>query len=137
MKKYSPLLFLSTTILFNCCEKNSGITNRYDNVVTDNPTSYLLVSEDWSGPSTNGESISFFYNDQNLVTKIGRYQWGTYSVNGGPLQTWYDSSYSYYEYTDGLATKITSSENGGGSYIIYVYNNDRLPIERIIYDALG
>lgn len=128
MKKQS-LLFISLAIFFSfsCKKEYIGLgSNR-------NPTSYLLKKQTWTGPATNGESFSYIYNADNLVSKIERYQWGTYNTNGEPQQTWHDTAYYTFEYTNGLCTKWRMQEGGADGYFIYEYNNQKLPVKRTAY----
>lgn len=97
-----------------------------------NPTSYILKRMIMSGPQTNGESFLFIYNKDNLVSEIQRYQWGTSSINGGPTQTWYDTSYSTFEYQRGLCTKWSVDKPGRG-YFVLKYNDKNLPVSRTSY----
>ncbi len=97
------------------------------------PGSYLLKRQIWTAPTANGGSFLYIYNSDHLVSRIERYQWGTYSVNGGQLQTFYDTSYYALEYAGNLCTKLTISDGGADGYIAYEYNDQNLPIKSTIY----
>lgn len=129
-KQFVLFILLISLLSFSCrkerdCEKNeSYITN---------PTSYLLKRQIWTGPTTNGGSFLYVYNSDHVVSRIERYQWGTYSSNGGPLQTWYDTAYYTFEYTNGLCTKWSVDEGGAKGYFVYEYNEKKLPVKRTLY----
>jgi hypothetical protein len=129
MKRYAFIVILSVNLFLAGCTKDNNFMNAY----IQNPTSYLLTKEEWTGPSSNGESFFFFYNDYNLVTKVERCQWGTVSVNGGPAEMWYDTADYFIEYSNGLASKVTMEEGGSLAYLIYEYDNGHLPTKRTIY----
>ena len=123
-------LFISLIILLNfSCTKDNGNNNTY----ATNPTSYILKRQTWTGPTTNGESFLYIYNSDNLISRIERYQWGTSSINGGPLQTWYDTAHYTFEYTSGLCTKWTINEGGANGYFVYEYNRRNLPVKGTLY----
>ena len=131
MKK-NVFLFISLIILLNfSCKKNDQYCK--NNTYAINPTSYILKRQTWTGPTTNGSSFLYIYNSDNLISKIERYQWGTYSMNGGPLQTWYDTAYYAFEHNNGLCTKWTMNEGGANGYFVYDYNNRNLPVKRTLY----
>src|ERR1700761_491210 len=102
MKKKS-LLLISLSIFFIACKKENfrfDYTSKTDTPYITNPTSYVLKKQTWTGSTTNGQSFLYIYNTDHLVSKIERYEWGTYSQNGGPQQTWYDTSHNTFEYTN-------------------------------------
>jgi len=125
------LLFIGLTsfIHFSCRKDNLGKSSTYGT----NPTSYVLKRQTWTGPTTNGSSFLYKYNSDHLVSAIEYYQWGSYAVNGGPSQKWYDTAYYGFEYTNGLCTKWTMNEGGGKGYIRYEYNDRDLPAKSTIY----
>lgn len=124
--KHISLLFGLTAILGLSCKKQS-ILGHPNSFIT-NPTSYILKHQTWTGPTSNGESFSYFYNSENLISRIERYQWG----GGGTSQMWYDTSYYQFEYNNGLCTKWTINDGFQG-YFIYKYNDQKLPLSRTIY----
>jgi len=129
MKKEFLFGFLIiSAIIFSCRKKYDFVDGN-----NQNPTSYILKKETWSGSTTNGEAFAFFYNNDRLVSRIERYQWGTYSVNGGPPQTWYDTSYYTFEYVNGLCKKSNVKDGGADGYFVYEYNNKNLPVKRTCY----
>lgn len=137
MNKIS-LLLLSIVLLFciSCKKETEEITKAtYSNIPNNNPTSYLLKSQIWSGPSTNGGGFFYYYNSDNQVYKIKRHQWGTGSSNGGPVVRWDDTTYYYFEYTNGLCTKWTIDDHGSKGYYTYDYNAQNLPYKRTTYGA--
>ena len=131
MNKKILLLVALTSLLAFSCRKE--IDPRKNGPYITNPTSYVLKHQTWTGPTTNGGSFLYIYNPDHLVSKIERYQWGTYSTNGGPWQTWHDTSYYSFEYTNGLCTKWVIDEGGSQAYIVYEYNEKKLPVKRTIY----
>src|SRR6267154_2943032 len=114
------LILLIDLISFSC--KND------DSTVIANPASYLLKRQIWTGPATNGSSFLYIYGSDHLVSRIEQYQWGNYSVNGGPMQTWYDTSYYALEYVNNLCVKFTLRDGGANGYIVYEYNDQKLPV---------
>jgi len=125
MSRYARFLII-IVICFGC-RKDSV------NPVIQNPTSYILRKETWTGPTTNGESFAYFYNSSHLVERIERYQWGTYSANGGPTQTWFDTAYYTFEYQNGLCAKWSMNEGGACGFLVYEYNKRNLPVKRTLY----
>lgn len=97
-------------------------------VNSQNPTSYILRKQTWSGVSSNGESFAYFYNSDHLVSRIDRYQWS----NGTA-----DTTYSTFEYENGLCRKWTLYDGYARAfaygYFIYEYNNSDLPVKRTYY----
>jgi hypothetical protein len=129
-KQILLLISLVIFISFSCRKDiDSGKSKAY---IT-NPTSYILKHQIWSGPTTSGESFMYVYNSDHLISRIERYQWGTYSANGSSLQTWYDTAYYRFEYTNGLCTKWTINEGGANGYFIYEYNDGKLPVKSTLY----
>ncbi len=114
----------------SCKKENDFVKN---NPFLTNPTSYILKRQIWTGPTANGSSFLYSYDTNHLISKIERYQWGTYSVNGGALRTWYDTAYYAFEHTNGLCTKWTIDEGGAKGYFLYEYNHYQLPAKRTIY----
>jgi YD repeat-containing protein len=131
IKTITYSLFLFLAIIFFSCKKenNNSVSIPY---IT-NPTSYVLTSEIWSGPATNGEYFYFTYNSEHLISKIQRIQWGTESVNGGSMQKWYDTANYAYEYTHGLCSRWIVTEGGSNWFYTYEYNNNKLPVKRTVY----
>jgi hypothetical protein len=126
------LLFISLISLLNfSCRKVKDRSTSEPYI--SNPTSYVLKRQIWTGPTTNGESFLYVYNSDHLVSKIERYQWGTFSANGGPPQTWQDTAYYTFEYTNGLCTKWSIDEGGAKGYYVYEYNEKKLPVKRTLY----
>jgi hypothetical protein len=134
--KSQSLLFIPLIIFcfISCRKENLGFDDNQNTInhIT-NPTSYILKRQTWTGPTTNGESFLYKYNTNHLVSKIERYQWGTYSSNGGPQQTSYDTAYYTFEYTNGLCTKWRIQEGGADGYFIYEYNSQNLPVKRTLF----
>ena len=123
MNKKTLLLVALTSLLAFSCRKE--IDRGKNEPYITNPTSYVLKRQIWTGPTTNGGSFLYIYNKDHLVSKIERYQWG---------QTWHDTAYYSFEYTNGLCTKWVRDEGGGLSYIVYEYNEKKLPVKSTIYD---
>ncbi len=94
-----------------------------------NPTDYLLVSQTWAGPTTNGESYILSYNDQNLLSDAEHIQWGGGSTANG------DTSYYHFEYLNGLCQKWTITQKGNPSATFYTYNDKGLPVKVVYYDG--
>lgn len=132
MNKLISLFVLLASLLNFSCKKRIDFVPG-EGVIT-NPTSYILKRQTWTGPSTNGESFLYVYNNNHLVSRIERYQWGTYSVNGGP-QIWHDTAYYSFEYTKGLCTKWKIDETGASGYFVYEYNGKNLPVKRTLFDT--
>ena len=132
MKRQS-ILFIPLAIFFFLACRKENIGSIADTNYITNPTSYILKRQTWSGPATNGESFLYIYNTDHLVSKIERYQWGTFTTNGGPTQTWFDTAYYTFEYTRGICTKWRIQEGGADGYFIYEYNNRKLPAKRTLY----
>ena len=124
----NPIAVLFVTALIAACSCTKR-PNDEKKLEIQNPTSYLLRKIIWSGPTSNGESLAFFYNSDHLVSKIERYEW-----SGGPSQITYDTSYYSFEYTNGLCTKWKVSEGFEG-YFIFEYNTRNLPVKRTCYYA--
>ncbi len=126
-------LFLS---LLSSCKKDfvesADDPKTQTNHIT-NPTSYVLKKQSWTGPPNSGHHFSYEYNADHLVSKIERYQWGTYSVDGGPEQRWETTDYYTFEYTNGLCTKWRIQTSAGDGYFTYEYNNKNLPVKRTVY----
>ncbi len=124
--KYIPFFFISAFLIISC---------RHQITAPDTKTAvpYLLVSETWSGVTTNGETLTFSYNSDNLLSSITDATWGTVSYNGGPTQIQYDTGVSYYEYTNGLATKTWEKYSGPDYYTGYQYNAQGQLIKSINY----
>jgi hypothetical protein len=99
--------------------------------ITQNPTSYELLSIVWSGPPPNtvgiaptfGQAVYFTYNSNNLLTDYRRLDWGGDSIpSSGPPDTNY---YNYHlEYTNGLVSRMDHPYSGGESWNIYTYNTN-------------
>jgi hypothetical protein len=124
--------FISVIILLNfSCRKDDSYGK--NNTYATNPTSYILKRQTWTGPTTNGSSFLYIYNSDNLISRIERYQWGTSSINGGPLQMWYDTAYYVFEHNSGLCTRWTINEGGANGYFVYEYNPRNLPVKRTLY----
>ena len=123
------ILFFSVIIfLFLSCKKDNTSATPY---IT-NPTSYVLKRQTWSGPTTNGSSFSYSYNSDHLVSNIEEYQWTGISPNIA-----YDTARYSFEYTNGLCTKMVTSDGGANGYYIYEYNADKLPVKRTLYYSNG
>jgi hypothetical protein len=133
MKKQILLFILFTAVLNFSCRKEKDCSTGQPYIT--NPTSYILKRQTWTGPNTNGESFLYLYNADHLVSKIERYHWGTFSSNGGPIQTWYDTAYYTFGYTNGLCTKWAFDEGGSNGYYVYEYNEKKLPVKRTLYYA--
>lgn len=125
MKWQSALFIFWIPIVFSC-RKEVPQGNVAPKIT--NPTDYLLESITWSGPTTNGQSQLFFYNSDNLVSSLETIQWccGT--------TTMADTTYEYFQYSNGLCKKVTVSGtfSGNGS-IIYEYNDRGLPEKATTY----
>ena len=133
MRKYSILFIFLITMFFISCKKDN---NDIKTSNSQNPTSYLLKRQTWTGSVSNGQSILYVYNGDNLVSKIEKYEWGTYSTNGGTIQTWYDTTFYSFEYTNGLCTKwIVGKEGTQQNYFVYEYNNDKMPVKLTYYST--
>src|SRR4030095_6291851 len=131
MNKQFVLFILLTSVLSFSCRKERDCEK--DETYITNPTSYVLKRQIWTGPTTNGGSFLYVYNSDHVVSRIERYQWGTYSSNGGPLQTWFDTAYYTFEYTNGLCIKWSVDEGGAKGYFVYEYNEKKLPVKRTLY----
>lgn len=108
-----------------------------------NPTSYELVSETWSGVATNGESILFTYDSTHLLTDYKQIQWGQggYSITDSgnfPLPGFSDTSYNHLEYSNGRVSKqYVIDKNGGQGYWTYEYNSKGWLVKITTYDLNG
>ena len=122
--------FLIFTLIGASCNKHID-TGRATPYIT-NPTSYILKRQIFSGPTTNGKSFLFIYNQDNLVSEIREYQWFSVSTNGAPPQIWHDTASSKFEYENGLCTKWSVDKPGRG-YFVYKYNDKNLPVSRTVY----
>lgn len=129
--KFATILFATFLLLGVSCKKD--LLNSSNGPYITNPTSYILIRETWAGPTTNGSSFLYIYDTSHLVSKIEQYEWGTYSVNGGQIQTFYDTSYYTFEYTNGLCSKSRVQSGGAEGYYAYEYNDQKLPVKRTLY----
>lgn len=103
------------------------------NPLSGNPTSYVLTRQTFEHDrGTNGQSYFYTYNSDNMIAEIMRVQWGKYRENGGPEQTWIDTSYQRFEYRNNLPY-IMWEVGSGESNVQYSYNADRLPSKRTVY----
>jgi hypothetical protein len=101
-------------------------------------TSSLLIEANWSGPSTNGQDITFSYNSNNQVSQIRNAEWYSFSYNGGSYQIGYDTSYITFAYTNGLVTKAWGNQFASGyAYERYEYNDRQLLIKKTSYDRVA
>ena len=66
-----------------------------------------------------------------------RYNWGTFSTNRGPIQKWHDTSYTTFEYKNGLCYKINTIEDFGRAHRLYEYNALKLPAKATTYNFGG
>jgi len=97
-------------------------------------TSSLLTRITWSGPATNGLSYLFSYNNEGLVSKVTNTAWGTFQING--IQSmWKDTSYTYFEYSNGRVSKSWGS-GFSSAYFRYQYDNKGLLTKRIYYSSV-
>lgn len=140
MKKQSFLFITLILSIFSSCKRDivesadTPMTQSNDNT---NPTSYVLKRQTWTGTGSNGQSFLYEYNSDHLVSKIERYQWGTYREDGGSEQRWETKDYYTFEYTNGLCNKWRIQETGIDYYFIYEYNNKNLPVKRTAYSTYG
>lgn len=96
--------------------------------VAQNPTSYELISEVWSGPVTNGQSYLFAYDSTHLLTSYKRIQWGQggYNITDSgnfPLPGFADTSYFHVEYSNGRVSGLYSVDGGARGYAAYEYDS--------------
>jgi hypothetical protein len=153
MTKQKLMYFTLVLFFLYACKKDK--IEIYENTI--NPTSYVLTKQTFiTSTGSNGQWYNYIYNEENLIKEIQRIQWGTYTVNGGELQRWQDTSYQFfvysnnlpikciieegpntwyyeYEYTNGLITKKTfySSDNSVDGYGIYKYDEYNRLIEAL------
>ena len=97
--------------------------------VITNPTSYVLISDTWAGPITNGTSYLFSYNSDHLISTIEWIQWSNGSTLNG------DTVYYHYQYANGLCDKVIMNHNGETAYSTYEYNNKGLAIKVVLYNG--
>jgi hypothetical protein len=95
-----------------------------------NPTDYLLVSQTWTGPTSNGLSYILSYNKENLLSDAENIQWWGGSTSNG------DTTYYHFEYANGLCQKVTVTDNPRSTgTIIYEYNTKSLPVKVVFYNS--
>ena len=131
MKTTFLILIGINTFLFSSCKKNFDVGSNTNSPYTDNPTSYILKSQVWSGPTTNGLSYLYTYNNNHLITSIKEIDWRMQTDNGTSSQKVYDTTYNTFEYMNGLCSKATERINEFNAYYTYEYNSNRLLIKRI------
>lgn len=123
--KYTCLLISVFFLLMGCRKSMTSAPAGF----SQNPTSYELVSEVWSGPVTNGQSYLFTYDDStHLLTSYKRIQWGQggYNITDSgnfPLPGFSDTSYFHLTYSDGRISRLYSSDGGAQGYAAFEYNS--------------
>jgi hypothetical protein len=120
MKWQSAVTVLLIPLIFSCRKETPQADARPK--IT-NPTDYLLISQTWTGPTTNGLSYTLSYNDQNLLSDVEGIQWCCGTTADG------DTTYSHFEYSNGLCQKFTIIHQGGSGSIAYEYNSRNLPVK--------
>jgi hypothetical protein len=125
MKSQPAILFLFLFFILSC-RKETPQADAGPKIT--NPTDYLLVSQTWTGPTSNGLSYILSYNDENLLSDAEDIQWwGGSTANG-------DTSYLHFEYSNGLCQKWTETHNGATGSAIYEYNSKGLPVKVVFYN---
>ena len=119
-----PLLFLP--FIFSC-KKETEQADRRSNVT--NPTDYLLVSQTWTGPTTDGLSYTLSYNNENLLSDAVQIQWAGGSTANG------DTTYYHFEYSGSLCREFKFTWHGSTALYIYEYNAKGLPTKVILNDS--
>jgi len=115
------ILFVAALITaYSCTKEPDGSPAKIQN-----PTSYILKRQTWSGVPSNGLSVAYFYNSDHLISRIEKYVWGIGFA---------DTSYSTFEYENGRCRKRTEYDGYARAYpygyFIYEYNKDDLPVKR-------
>lgn len=127
------LISLPVVVWTGCSESNP---TRPGKATSSNPTSYRLKKQ-MSGSETSGQSYSYSYNEQNLVSKIQRIQWGMVYVSGKPPEQWTDTTSHELYYENGRPVKRVSWEGGevrGNQWtFIYDYIGTHVTKESVYY----
>ena len=133
----SILLYLIILLLCGC--GSDPVTSPTSSTLS-NPTTLLLKKKVWeTAANTNGSTILYFYNDKNLISEIQRIQWGTGSVNGGPMEIWVDTSYQFFEYDNNnraiksIYSDYPLSKGYPSSYREYEYQDELLIKHTVFY----
>jgi hypothetical protein len=126
MKCQPAVIILLMLLVFSCKKETPRVT--VSPKIT-NPTDYLLVSQTWTGPSSNGLSYILSYNDENLLSDAENIQWWGGSMANG------DTTYLHFEYSNGLCIKVSINENANSGSVVYDYNSNGLPVRAVTYNS--
>jgi hypothetical protein len=126
--KSLKLIFLFAVVISLSCKKATYQPVAFNPAA--NPTSYVLISQQYTSSGIEGMVFNFSYNDQHLVSKMERYEWVEVTIGSNPPYRDYDSSYFSFEYADGLCSKVTATDQNLITSWTYTYNADRLPLLR-------
>jgi hypothetical protein len=138
MNFYKAILVIGIFVLLTNCKK---ATTSLPPVVSQNPTSYVLIAEVWSGPITNGESFFFSYDSSHLLTDYMRIQWGgAYTIIGNDTTIgsgFSDTTTYHLEYNNGRVWRQYSKDGNSQSYSEYAYNNRGQLVKATDYNFNG
>jgi hypothetical protein len=126
MKRQTAIPFLLLFFMLSCRKETPQVDAM---PAISNPTDYLLMTQTWTAPTSNGLSYILTYNDQNLLADAEEIQWWGGSVSNG------DTSYVHFEYTNGLCRKLTQTHNGSTGSVLYEYNGKGLPVKAVFYNS--
>jgi hypothetical protein len=81
-----------------------------------------------------GMSIEYFYNANNQVESIKKYEWGKNDLNN-PDYMWEEETWFYFQYSNGLATRTSFNTIGSPDYVTYDYDQTGKAIKSTWYQT--
>jgi hypothetical protein len=128
------LLFAIVFILFSCRKQTDSSTDDTP-AGTNYPYDYILTKKVSGNVWSNGQTIEYFYNENNLVSEIKSVQWSAGDADY-PRDTSYYADHYFLEYSGRLATKVFFDKRGSPNYWMYEYDSKGLPIKGTFYQTL-